>query len=284
MVEVQAFEMEALTIIEPSVHERLISYRPFTSILSEPIDILHCDEAKTKCALMDIRGAWASVQAVRGTPLSERHYSVRLGPLGLRDVKVHLFSDGELVEEKRTDSEGKTYFTLPSMEPTSKTYHVTLLPITTPVKTPFQEEFKFAVWLVTCRITNRTDVWWRLAGRTFEQSLPRIFWRELPISVIGLTAPYGTQIFVDVVPVFGDRSITLEYGISAWCNTPEPYPPTEKCIAYRRNTWWRFEVEAFNGRVRRSVSADLNIDRHLKVTFSTDDVSGEVVRPAGAET
>jgi len=284
MAEFQTFEEEAFPLLTPTVHEHLVTYRPLFSLLSEPIDVLHCEEVRTKCALKELRGTWTNVQARKGEPSSERHYSVRFGPLGVRDARLRLFSEGKLVEEKITDSEGRASFTLPSSEPTRKAYQTTLLPSPAPVKTPLQEQFELTVWLVTCKITNRTDRWWRFAGRTFEISLPRKFVDELPISIIGLTAPYGTQIFADIVPVFGDRNITLEYGISAWCNTPEPYPPAEKCREYRRNTWWRFEVEAFNGETRKSVSGDLNLDRHLKVTFSTDDISGEVVRPSGADT
>jgi len=284
MVEVQRFEEEAIPILKPVVQTQRYSYRPLISALSEPVDVLHCESVDFMCAFKELRGSWSYVRARRGTPEASRAYSVRFGPLAARNVPVFLFKDKERIAEAKTDKNGRVVFELPAEEPAANVYTVSLLPKLTPFKNPLQDIFKFTVWLVTCRVRNRTDRWWRLAGRSFTDELPRIFWREAPWTVIGLAAPYGTQIFVDAVPVFGDRAVNLRYGISAWCNTPEPYPPREKCLAYRRNTWWRFEVEAFNGKVRKKVSGDLNIDRQLRVTFTTDDVRGEVVRSAGAET
>ena len=106
--------------------------------------------------------------------------------------------------------------------------------------------------------------------------------------MIGLAAPYRLgrvwPAFIDIVPVFGDKAVTLEYGVSAYCNTVSPRPSHEECIRARRNTWWRFEVEAFNGEDKVKISGDLNLDRHLKVTLTSDSMRGEVIRPEGAET
>lgn len=284
MAEVQVFEEESLPLLEPTQHSATRTYRPLASILLEPIDLLHCERVEQTAVFKELSGNWMSITARPGVPSAFRVYSVRVGPLPAKDATLHLFKDGERVSTVKTDEEGRAAFSFPSSEPSYAKYAVSLIPISTPFKTAIQDNFTFSVWLVTCIIENKTDVWWRLAGRNFIDKLPRIFWSEAPYTVIGLAAPYGKQTFTDLVPIFGDSSLTLEYGISAYCNTPEPYPTREKCIAYRKNTWWHFKVECFNGSVRKSVEADLNIDRHLKVTVTSDDIKGEVVKPEGAET
>jgi len=283
-VEVQEFEREVLPELRTFVHERGEVYRPLVSVLSEPVDVLHCERVERVCAFRELRGTWSYVKARRGTPSALRVYSVRLGPLPVEGAPLYLFKNGRKVAEAKTDENGRATFRLSVSEPSVSDYTISILPRAAPFKTPLQEAFRFAVWFVTCRVTNRTDRWWRTAGRSFTGELPRMFFHRAPHTVIGLAAPFGTQTFIDVVPVFGERNVTLEYGISAYCNTPEPYPPHDKCVAYRRNTWWRFRIEAFNGKARKTVSGDLNLDRHLRVTFTTDDVSGRVVRPSGAET
>ena len=269
--------------MRPKIHSSRTSYRPLISIVSEPVDVLHCERADHLSAFRELRGSWTNIMARRGTPSASRLYSVRLGPLAVKDATLYLFRDEEKVSEVKTAENGRATFDLPSKEPSSYTYSVSLLPSLAPFKTPLQDNFTLSVWVVTCRVTNRTDRWWRFAGRSFTGDLPRIFWKD-PLTTIGLGSPRGTQTFVDVVPVFGDRDITLEYGISAYCSTPEPYPDRTKCLAYRTRTWWRFEVEGFNQKTRKKVSGDLNLDRHLRVTFATDDVTGRVVTPEGAET
>ena len=283
MPEVQSFEEEALRLLRPKIHSSPTSYRPLISIVSEPIDVLHCERADLLSAFKELKGSWTNIMARPGTPSASRIYSVRLGPLPVKEATLHFFKDEKKFLEVKTDQNGRASLELLSREPSSSTYSVSLLPTLAPFKTPLQDSFTLSVWLVTCRVTNRTDRWWRFAGRSFTGDLPRSFWKD-PLTTIGLGSPRGTQTFVDVVPVFGDRDITLEYGISAFCNTTDPYPDRTKCLAYRTRTWWRFEVEGFNVKTRKKVSGDLNIDRHLKVTFTSEDIRGEVVKPPGAET
>jgi len=280
----QVFEEEVLERLIPVSQEREVRYRPLVSILSEPIDVLHVDESVMRAAFKEVRGSWSSVVARPGSPYAHRLYSVRIGNIRLSNVKLFVFRDGERVGEITTDKNGNAVLSLDAKSPTSNIYTVSLLPIATPFRNPLQDVFKFTVWLVTVRVTNRTDIWWRFVGRSFQDKLPRIFWYQAPWWIIGLSAPFGTQIFIDIIPVFGDNTFTVYYGTSAQCNTPEPYPPREKCLEYRRNTWWRFEVEAYNTKTKKTASADLNVDRQLKVTFSADDISYEVIRPEGAET
>lgn len=281
MARVQVFEEE---FVRPTVHRREVSYRPLASVLGEPVDVVHCERATCAYAMREVGGSWVTVSARPGSPSATRLYSVRLGPLRLANARLFLFRDMELASVATTDSEGRASFDLPVDRPYKARYTVSLVPAPAPFRTPFQDAFELTVWLVTCRVTNRTDIWPRFVGRSFVTTLPRIFWREAPWTVIGLAIPGGTQYFADVVPAFGDMEVTLEYGVSAWCNTEEPYPPMEKCIEYRRNTWWRFEVEAYNGSETRTVSGDLNLDRHLRVKVTSRDVRAEVVRPEGAET
>ncbi len=283
-VQLQQMEEEALPLLKPFVHSRAIAYKPLISVLSEPIDLLHCESSQVACAFRELSGTWSNVVARPGVASASREYSVRLGPATAPYAPVYLFRDGELAERGVTDEKGRIVFSFSTSEPSSHTYTASLTPKLVPFKTPTQESFKLTVWFVRCLIRNKTDVWWRLAGRSFEEALPRIFWREAPHSVIGLAAPSGTQVFVDVVPVFSDKSLTLEYAVSAWCNTPEPNPPADKCREYRKKTWWEFRVEAFNGKETKRVSGDLNLDRHLRVSITSDNVSATVVKPAGAET
>ncbi|MEM1690495.1 MAG: hypothetical protein QXG48_02775 [Thermofilaceae archaeon] len=284
MPDLQSFEIEALAQLKAAAHEQRHSYRPLASLLSEPLDLLHCDRVDHASALTELRGPWSNVVAVYGTPNASRVYSVRAGPIPVAGATLFIFRDTEMVATIKTGDDGVATLRLPVDKPSSAVYSVSLVPVWSPIKTPLHDVFKFTVWFVTCRVKNRTDVWMRFAGRSFFGKLPRIFWREAPHTVIGLASLIVEQWFVDIVPIFGDITLTFEYGISAWCNTPEAYPPNEKCIEYRRNTWWRFTVEAYNDKTRKTVEADLNIDRHLRVTFTADDVRGEVVRPDGAET
>ncbi|MBW2671894.1 MAG: hypothetical protein JRD89_00595 [Deltaproteobacteria bacterium] len=278
---VQAFEEDLFPTLGTAIQEGEISYRPSTSILSEPVDVLHCDGTTAKWCFQKTLGSWRYRAARRGTATAGRSYSARIGPVPLAGMPVRLFSDGRLVKTYSTDDEGKVSLPLPVEPATRKTYTATLLDRPTGLKNPLEDVFDLAVWLVTCRSRNISDVWARFQGRSVEVDLPRAFWKY-PGFLIGL-AGFSAG-WVDIVPVFGDKEVTLEYGVSAYCNTPEARPGREKCLAARPKTWWRFDIHCNNGKVEKTVSGNLNIDRHLKVRLTTDDVSGEVVIPAGAET
>jgi len=283
MVEIQGFEKEILDEkIVPTVHSHSLILKPLISILSEPIDILHCESIESISAFKKLSGSWANIKARAGKPSSSREYSVRVGPMAVGDATLYLFKDDKMISEVQTDESGRAAFNLPSTEPTSDTYTVSLLPELTPI-IPLQDIFQLSIWAVTCRVRNLTDRWWRLAGRSFAGDLPRTFWGKVE-HTIGLASPFGTQVFIDLVPVFGDQAVTLEYGISAWCNTTNPYPTAEECKAARADTWWEFTVEGFNGKSTKSVKGKLNIDRHLRVRFTTSDITAEVISPEGAET
>lgn len=283
MVEIQGFEKEALDEkIVPTVHSQSLVYKPLISVLSEPIDILHCESIETISAFKKLSGRWTNIKARAGKPSSSREYSVRAGPMAVGGTTLYLFKDGNMISEVQTDEGGKAAFNLPSNKPTSDAYTVSLLPELTPI-IPLQDSFLLSIWAVTCKVRNLTDRWWRLVGRSFVGDLPRIFWKK-PGYTIGLASSYGIPILMDLVPVFGDQSMTLEYGISAFCNTTNPYPTQEECKAARKNTWWEFTVEGFNGKSTKSVKGKLNIDRHLRVTFTTDNITAEVIVPEGAQT
>jgi hypothetical protein len=282
-VSLQGFEEEALSTVErhARIHEFELRYRPLFHVLAEPVNVLHCDSASLTAALTDL-GGWAIRYASPGRASASRSYSARVGPLPLARAYLSLFEDGELVERAQADERGRASFSFDVSGPTKKACTVTLLPRPAPLANPLQDSFKLTAWLITVRLARTTDVWLRLVGRSFNEELPRIFWREKPWWTIGLG--FVGAFFVDLVPVFGDATMTLYYGISAWCNTPEPYPSHEKCLEYRRRTWWTFEIECFNGRDRKRFSHDINIDRQVKLTATADDVRSEVVRPRGAET
>jgi hypothetical protein len=283
MPELQVFEEVSIPDIEKfvRVHEYTLRYKPLIHIVAEPANVLHCDESVAKAALIDL-GEWVRAFAVPGSPGASRAYSVRVGPIPFARMWLNLFEDSKLVERVQTDEKGRAVLTFNVSATAKKMYTVTVLPRPLPLANPLQDTFKLSVWLVTARLAKTTDIWLRLVGRSFNERLPRIFWRESPWWVIGLG--FVGAFFADIVPVFSDMSFTLYYGISAMCNTEEPYPPREKCIAYRRNTWWTLEIEVFNGVDRKRFSHDINVDRQVKLTVTADDVRSEVIRPEGAET
>jgi hypothetical protein len=138
-----------------------------------------------------------------------------------------------------------------------------------------------SVWLIVTKSKNLTDVWARWQGRAFFRGLPYFFWREQPSSVVGLA---GREVgYVDLVPCPDGRTIPMELGVSAYCNTPEPYPPAEKCCEYAKNTWWMVEVFATNkredvaatvkGEANRIGGDKINLDYHLKYTVDSTAVT-----------
>jgi hypothetical protein len=216
LAELQVFEEEALPTVEryARVHEFELRYRPLFHVLAEPFNVLHCDSASLVAALTDL-GGWAIRYASPGRAGASRSYSARVGPLPLARAFISLFEDGELVERAQADERGRASFSFDVSGPTAKACTVTLLPKPAPTANPLQDAFKLAAWLITVRLARTTDVWLRLVGRSFNEELPRIFWREKPWWTIGLG--FVGAFFVDLVPVFGDASMTLYYGISAFC-------------------------------------------------------------------
>ena len=285
------FEEEVLELLRglEVAQEKEIRYKPFMQVVSEPVNVLHCDEVYSKPAFDGLSGIWDYVTARRGSPEAYRKYSCRIGPMAIPNTPIRIFEGEKLVGEVRTDKNGVAIVEFKTSEPSTKKYTVTMLPKPAPITNPLQESIAITVWFVTCKVRNLTDVWWRFVGRGFNESPPKNFWNpaknpKAGLHTIGLSAPYGTQTFVDIVPVFGDRNVYLEYANSAACNTPDPRPPRDVCLEARKKTWWKFTVEAFNGVSRQTVEGNLNIDRRLKVTFTTDKISGKVFRPTWAET
>lgn len=259
------------------------SYRPLASMLSDPISVLHCDEAKLTSAFKELKGAWSNIVAQPSTPSALRKYSTRVGPVTVTGVTLYLFKDNQQVAEVQTDQNGEVIFAFPTNIPLSANYTVSLIPQLLGVSNPLQDVFQFSCWFVTCKVTNLTDIWWRIAGRSFTGTLERYF-DPYPARVIGLLPPFGTAFFIDIVPIFGDTNVSLVYGTTAWCNTTNPAPSAQECDAARKTTWWKFAIEAFNGKVTKQVEGKCNIDRQLKVTFTADDISGTTVVPQGATT
>jgi len=285
------FEEEVLELVKglEVVQEREIRYKPFIQVLSEPVNVLHCDEAYSKPAFDGLTGSWAYVVARRGSPRASRKYSCRIGPMPIPNAPIKIFEDKKLVGEVRTDRNGVAIVEFRTGEPYKKKYTVTLLPAPAPLSNPLQESVAVTIWFVKCFVRNLTDRWWRFVGRGFNESPPQVFWNpkknpKAGLHTIGLSAPYGTQMFADIVPIFGDKEIFLEYASSAACNTVDPWPPWEVCLEARKKTWWEYRVEAFNGVNKQTVKGNINIDRRLKVYFTADKIRGEVVRSPEAKT
>lgn len=283
MPNLQEFEKGAITELDSVYHLAEITYKPLYSMLSDPISILNCDQVKTTSTFQGLGGRWAYIKARAGKPTSTRQYSTKIGPVAIPNSTIYIFKNGSLIDDKQTNSNGNILLDFSTNRPSKDQYAVSLAPELAPMNNPAQDVFGLTIWNVKCKVKNLTDRWWRWAGRNYTNELPRVFWKY-PQYTIGLASSMGLQTFIDIVPVFSDQSMTLEYGISAMCNTQDPYPSRDACIAARKNTWWQFIVEASNGHETKTVNGKLNIDRHLRVEFTSDDISGSVVAPEGAET
>jgi len=282
-------EKAAIREATPTFHTYTNKYRPMSAVLTNFTNVLSCKEVIQRCAFKTMQGKWQLRTAKAANPAADRIYSVKLMGVAAGNTPVYLLKDGEQVSETKTDSSGSALISLPVKTATTGLWTVSLTPELPPMETPLSNAFLFTTWQVTCSVKNKSDVWWRHVGRSFNEDLPRVFYKpthdpKFPIHFIGLGAPYGTQRFIDIVPIFEETDMTLEYGISAWCNTKNPRPTTEDCIEARKKTWWEYKIEAFNGKTRKTVTADLNIDHHLQVKLTTDEMTGRVVKPDGAQT
>jgi len=142
---------------------------------------------------------------------------------------------------------------------------------------PFATSIKVTFWHVRVQSVNKTDIWARLQGRAiYRQPLPGVFWSPPsggPAYVVGLA---GGADWREIVPVVEGMTVKYQVGVSAWCNTPDPYPPADKCCQYRKNTWWHAKIMA-----RKSVKDswgtvgedDINISFHITGQFTVDSYS-----------
>lgn len=131
------------------------------------------------------------------------------------------------------------------------------------------EVFRVKVWGILVETVRISDRWARFLGRSVGERLPRLFWRY-PGFAVGL-ADWGK--WVEFVPVLDGMSIRYEVGVSAYCDTPDPYPPDDVCCEVRKNTWWEARLYTIGARgSRRLVGSDrINLSFHslYKLTYSS---------------
>lgn len=199
--------------------------------------------------------------------------------------KVTLQKGSDVVGTAKTDKNGKVNFPLSFDEAGVETYYayVGQKPPVLLSPNPRVESFSVSVWYIAIHSKNISDRWARWQGRAYFKPLPRNFWRDQPRSVIGLAG--GNIGFADLVPVVSEVGYPLEVGVSAFCNTKDPYPNHDECCEARKDTWWQFDVHATNdpkqvASVRKGESGHvgggkINIDYHLKYNIAYSGVTFE---------
>jgi len=265
------------------------TYKPRISILRllrsriSP-NFINLTEVTSNTVLKELIGTWAAQTASPGrTAFCRPKFVITAYGKPMSRVTVSLFSGDVVIAKSETDENGEVSFDLAYSDPGVYNY-VAVIGERKPLilsGNPRAYPFTVTVWLIVTKSRNLTDRWARLQGRSFFRKLPVYFWREMPISVVGLA---GRNVgYVDLVPCITGASIPMEIGVSAYCNTPEPYPPKEKCCEYAKNTWWRVDVYATNN--PKDVTATLkgeknhiggdkiNLDYHLKYTITSTGVT-----------
>jgi hypothetical protein len=128
-------------------------------------------------------------------------------------------------------------------------------------------------WEVRAVTQNISDIWARWQGRSiYRQPLPQLFW-HYPGYTVGLA---GSSFWRDVFPVVGNESVEYMVGVSAWCNTWDPYPTEAECCAARRSTWWNSTIEARRvaGSEWTTLGSDqINLSYHNSATFTTSSAT-----------
>mgnify|MGYP001066681269 CR=1 FL=1 len=207
------------------------------------------------------------------------------------NIPVSLFLGKERVGYAKTDQSGLVTFPTMYTEPGVFDYVASIGEMYPPIipGSPRAYNFRVGVWLVAVFCRDVSDIWLRWVGRSFFRDLPVYFWHPppegQPISVIGLgfpglDRPIG---FIDLVPCPSTVTIPMELGVSAWCNTTDPYPPPDVCCEAAKNTWWEMAVYATNdprdtvqtaqGTANEKGKGNINLDYHLKFDITSEEVS-----------
>lgn len=193
-------------------------------------NFISLSKVSSSTVLKQILGSWA-IQTSSFGDLSFCGPTFMITAFGkpVLGATVSLFLGNTLVSKTTTNENGEASFKLKFSDPGVYTY-LAVVGETKPLivtGNPRVYSFKVSVWFVLTRSRNLTDIWARWQGRSFFRPLPVDFHRELPSSVVGLA---GRNVgYIDLVPCIDGKTIPIELGVSAYCNTPEPYPPKEKC-------------------------------------------------------
>ena len=209
---------------------------------------------------------------------------VYTGPAGRR-LYVYTSTDGREWEEEVTsfNNKGYAYVNIFSKEPAVVSLVASLRPMTEFMLgrkeilslLPLVDYRLITFWLLRVRTTPISDRWARWQGRAiWRQPLPCQFW--FPHHVGYTTGLAGGVDWYEVVPAVTGIGFKYQVGVSAWCNTPDPYPPMGACCEARKNTWWKAEIYAKKGPRDKwgYVGGDkINISFHITAEFNTDGYS-----------
>lgn len=219
--------------------------------------------------------------------------SVVQGTAG-RDVHIYLVntaSNSLVYKSKETiGSSGQLPITVTETQASPYKLVVSYVPLTDEmaikgpvIQTPLWVSTRITFWEVMAKTENISDVWARWQGRAiYRQPLPCLFWRDVGYTV-GLA---GSSKWRDLVPVFENQTVYYMVGVSAWCNTSNPYPPESECCAARQNTWWQSTIYARNtveNDLQELGSDQINLSYHNTASFTTSGANylGRCVSPDG---
>ena len=238
-------------------------------------------------AVSGFDGEWAASVSPE-TARARLTYQVSSFGKGVPKVPVTLMdSNYNVLETKETDENGLVDFSLEFNSPGSYVYYAVIgegkvKPLT--LMSPRVTRTFIKVWLVKVQQINSTDVWLRWVGRAMLEPLPHDFWRVHPRTIVGLAIPKLSRAYHMLVPVVLGINLNLELGVSAACNTPTAYPPSDTCCQYAKGTWWTYKLY-----YKSSVKSDwvesggdkINVDYHLKYVVTTDGISykGRCLKP-----
>lgn len=250
--------------------------------------IINVESQSLTAILREYVGDWSTQTAsVGGVPALSTTLKVQAFGKGAAGIPVSLFLGKEKVGTAQTDENGLVTFPTEYTEVGAYNYAAVIgetLPLL-PEGSPRATSFQVTVWLIAMWCRNVSDVWLRLVGRSRIRPLPWQFWRDQPTSILGLGYPTVDRPagFVDVIPVPTGITVPIELGVSAWCNTPEPFPTSEKCCEFAKNTWWDTSLYATNdpkqipetvlGRANKIGGDRINLDYHLKFEASSGGVT-----------
>jgi len=250
--------------------------------------MINAESYLSTAILREYLGDWSIKSAeAGGTPSLVSTFKVTALGKPQAGIPVTFWLDMEKMGEDVTDQNGLVSFPTEYAEIGVYDYQAVIgeRPPLLPVGSPRAMKFRVSVWLMAVFARNLTDVWYRWVGRARWRSLPHIFWVDQPTSVVGLGYPSRDRPigFVDVIPVVEGTTVPIEIGVSAFCNTPEPDPPPEKCCEYARNTWWDMFICATNdpkqvpdtvlGNANKVGGDKVNLDYHLKYEASSSGIT-----------
>jgi len=203
---------------------------------------------------------------------------------GIKDAPVWIYlvdrNTNEVVSEDREKFDSQGLFNYSFSSPEAGSYAVvasmTPLPKEIVLREPNRLDtasLDLTFWEVRAITQNISDIWARWQGRSiYRQPLPQLFW-HYPGYTVGLA---GSSHWGDVFAVAGSNSVEYMVGVSAWCNTWDPYPTESECCAARQSTWWSSTIEARRvaGGAWTTLGSDqINLSYHNSATFTTSSAT-----------